>query len=82
MEYRLELQKLFFELSFSMRKVIFVVLLLLLVAVPLLAGGNARKRTTWKRFKAHLKGNLPPNIRKCLGVKCKPGFSCFYGRCV
>lgn len=65
-----------------MRKVIIVVLLLLIVAVPLLAGGNRRRHTSWKRFKAHLKGNLPPNIRKCLGVKCKPGFSCFYGRCV
>ena len=65
-----------------MRKLLLVVILLFLVAVPLLAANNRSKFSSWKKFKAHLKGNLPPNIRKCLNVKCGPGTSCFYGRCV
>ena len=71
------------QLSFSMRKTIFVLILVLLIAVPLFCRNYRQGRhTTWKRFKASLKGNLPPNIRKCFDVKCKTGFRCFYGRCV
>ena len=60
-----------------MRKGILIVLLILVIAVPILTG-----HSSWKRFKAQKRGNLPPNIRKCLTVKCSAGFSCFYGRCI
>ena len=60
-----------------MRKGFLIVLLILVIAVPVLTG-----HSSWKRFKAQKRGNLPPNVRKCLTVKCDRGFSCFYGRCI
>lgn len=71
-----------------MKKSIIVILLVLLLAVPLFAQLASLQKlqekmaSHFRKFKAKAKGNLPPNVRKCLNVTCQPGFTCFYGRCV
>jgi hypothetical protein len=72
-----------------MNKIVLLVLVLALVA-PLLAQGRNRKDRNGGRknaehiheFKARGRGNIRPNVRKCLSVKCEPGFACFHGRCI
>lgn len=70
-----------------MNKVVLLILILALAA-PLLAQGPQRDRKNGPlsdhihEFKPRGKGNIKASIRKCLDVKCEPGFKCFHGRCI
>ena len=76
-----------------MNKIVLLILVLALV-VPLLAGnigqpnqGNSggygnNTDDHIHEFKARGKGNVNPNVRKCLNVQCRAGQACFHGRCI
>jgi hypothetical protein len=68
-----------------MPRVLFLGLLMFCLTAPLLATVdklNAKEDSNVRQFLAHKKGNVPPQVRKCLGVTCQPGLQCFHGRCI
>lgn len=80
-------------MKFSMSKVLIAILLICTLIDPVLSGRrrgrggsrrrkNRHKRSLVKVFRHHPKGNSPPNIRKCLTIRCKEGYECFLGKCI